>query len=140
MHPNQSYPETRVIPENRDAIEEALAFVNGTSAAHTYHHYEQIESLAAAAEREALALVGIPACLPGTQYRAVSGRAGKTDRARQATQVTLVRSRSSWVLIHVINATIHRDPPGPELTLPVPVLAGQAFIRAINDAVAARSR
>jgi len=138
MHPNQSYPETRIIPENRDAIEEALAFVNGRSMAHTYHHYEQIESLAAEAERKALELVGIPAYLPGARYCTVSGRAGKTDRARKATWVTLVRSRSEWILAHVMNTTIHREPPSPKLLLAQPVRAGHAFIQALEAAFADR--
>jgi len=125
MHTN--HPMIHIIPENRDAIEEALAFVNGYAKAYTYHSYKQIEPLAEEAERKALELMGQPLYLPGAEYHAVSGGLGKTEKARKATRVVLIRCRFGWYLMRTSRTTIHRDPPPPQLTLPQPIFAGQVF-------------
>ena len=89
-----------ICPENAEKIEAALLEVNNDSKYYTFTKFEQIEAVAAQAEREVLALLPARYAI-GAQYRATSG--GSVSPAykyqRRVTNLHIRRTRKGWAII-----------------------------------------
>lgn len=103
-----------ITPTNAATIVAALAAANGRATAHTFTSYEEVVSLAEAAE-SALAALGLPkAARVGAVWFETSG--GKVPNAyknsRQATAVRLVRRATGWHLQSAASVAIWQEGGG----------------------------
>lgn len=99
----------RITEQNRAAIFHILAGVNGRATAHTFTTYQQIEQIAAAAEKQLIGLVGSQKAAVGALFKASSGE--KMPNAykypRSGTAVTLERRATGWFLIDASEVTLY---------------------------------
>ena len=107
---------------NAQAIEAALAEVNGKSKEHTYTDYRAIAHLADVAEL-GLNNINVPkkyragASYVSTSGDRVSSSYTKNTRTRNATKVQIDRRPSGWYLVSVERAEVFREGGGNTLIL-----------------------
>lgn len=103
----------KITAANAEAIEAALAEINGRANAHTYNSFDEIAEMAAAAEAALLDLV-CKKDAAGAEWREVSG--GKVSNSykqmRNATGVTLIRKAAGWYLLSVRRTSIGKEGGG----------------------------
>ena len=107
---------------NAQAIEAALAEVNGDSSAHTYNDYRDIAYLSDIAEH-GLNNIQIPKKYrAGAAYVSISGDRvsssyTKKTRTRNATKVQIDRRPSGWYLVSIERAEVFQQGGGNTLIL-----------------------
>ena len=107
---------------NAQAIEAALAEVNGKSKEHTYNDYRMIAHLADAAEI-GMNKLNIPKKdRSGASYVSISGDRvsssyTKKTRTRNATKVQIDRRPSGWYLVSIERAEVFQQGGGNALVL-----------------------
>lgn len=91
---------TRITEANAAAIEAALKSVNGTSEAHTYTTYREIENLAKNGEARLTELGIKTASRAGAQVRSESGGSvpNAYKYARRTTYVAITRRATGWFI------------------------------------------
>ena len=104
---------------NADAIEAALRAINLKSLAHTFTTFAEVETIAARAEKEILALVGSKKSAVGAQYTAGSGASvpNAYKYNRTGTVLRLLRRTSGWYLVGVFSKTLHKGGGTQSITL-----------------------
>ena len=108
----------KIIENNQDAIEKALAEANGRASRHAFTTYDEIKALATAAERR-LKAMGLPACRhAGARYVETSGDAVTKSYARKgysraATIVCIVRRPSGWFMEWADRTRVWQEGGGP---------------------------
>jgi hypothetical protein len=104
----------RITPENAEAIEAALAAVNGKAERHAYTLTSELDRLARAAEAELMSLVGAEKYAPGATWVETSGAtvANSYGYRRDATRVTLTRRPTGWFLTEATSVQIHAQGGG----------------------------
>ncbi len=109
----------RITEQNRAAIVAALANVNGKATAHTFTTYQQIEQIAAAAEKQLIGLVGSQKAAVGARFEATSGDkvANAYKYARIGTRVKLERRATGWFLIDAMEWMLYQNGGDRRLTL-----------------------
>jgi hypothetical protein len=109
----------KITAENAQAIENALREANGKATEHTYTTYEEIEEIAARAERLLGGYISAVARYAGAMYKSTSG--GSVPKAykftRTATDVTLERRKAGWYLTEVRPTKIYKKGGGERLLL-----------------------
>ena len=121
----------KIIENNQDAIEKALAETNGKATAHAFTSYAEVKALATAAERRLTAL-GIPACRhAGAWYVETSGDAVPKSYARKGysravTTVCVVRRPSGWFMEWADKTTVWQEGGGPASLVLTPEQSGEA--------------
>jgi hypothetical protein len=105
---------TRITEQNKDAIVAILAAVNGKSTAHTFTTYNEIEQIAAQAEKQVIDLVGSQKAAVGAVFKVTSGE--KVPNAykysRDGTQVTIERRSTGWFLVDARHAALYASGGG----------------------------
>ena len=105
---------TRITEQNRAAIFHILAGVNGKATAHTFTTYQQIEQIAAAAEKQLIGLVGSQKSAVGARYKATSGEkvANAYKYTRAGTAIILERRSTGWFLVDAVFVTLYANTGG----------------------------
>ena len=104
----------KITDSNADALEAALAEVNGRATEHTFTSFAGLESLAHLAE-ERLAGYGLPLAMRrGARLFATSGeRVAKSYRStRIGTGVTIERRTGAWYLVSAGAVTLYAESGG----------------------------
>jgi hypothetical protein len=119
----------KITAENAQAIEDALREANGRAAEHTYTTYEEIEKIAARAERLLGGYISAVARYAGARYKSTSG--GSVPNAykftRTATAVTLERRKAGWYLTEIRPTKIYKK-GGNEALLLTPEQDAEAVV------------
>ena len=103
--------QIRITEQNRVAIFHILAGVNGRAVTHTFTTYQQIEQIAAQAEKQIIGLVGSQKAAVGARFEATSGDkvANAYKYVRIGTRVKLERRATGWFLIDAMEWMLYQN-------------------------------
>lgn len=109
----------KIDPTNTQAIEAALAKINGTALQHTFNRYAEVAAVADQAEAMLDGLSLKKSSRRGAAIKAVSGASVPLSYswARQGTRIVLERRATAWYLIDLAPAKLYQRGGRQELRL-----------------------